>query len=124
MLEFDSGFQIMSVIFPIFFIIVFGIIVFAIIKAISQWSYNNKQPVLSVIAIIKSKRSDTTHSTSTINDTVSTSSSTYYYVTFEVESGDRIEFEVTGQDYGLLAEGDKGKLTFQGTRFLGFEREK
>ena len=29
---------------------------------------------------------------------------------------------VTGQEYGMLVEGDKGYLTFQGTRYLGFER--
>ena len=29
-----------------------------------------------------------------------------------------------GRDYGLMAEGDEGRLTFQGTRFLGFERYK
>ena len=47
---------------------------------------------------------------------------THYYATFEVESGDRMEFELRGSEYGLLAEGDLGKLTFQGTRYLGFER--
>ena len=45
-------------------------------------------------------------------------------MTFQVDSGDRMEFSVSGQEYGLLAEGDRGKLTFQGTRYLGFEREK
>ena len=49
--------------------------------------------------------------------------STSYYVTFEVESGDRMEFLMAGHEYGLLMEGDKGKLSFQGTRYLGFERE-
>ena len=48
---------------------------------------------------------------------------TWYYVTFEVQSGDRMEFGVSGSEYGLLAEGDYGKLTFQGTRYLEFERE-
>ena len=43
-------------------------------------------------------------------------------LSFEVESGDRMEFELRGSEYGLLAEGDLGKLTFQGTRYLGFER--
>lgn len=46
-----------------------------------------------------------------------------YYVTFQVESGDRMEMSVSGSEYGTLAEGDKGKLTFQGTRFLTFNRE-
>ena len=49
-------------------------------------------------------------------------SSTSYYVTFQVESGDRMELSVTGREYGMLSEGDTGKLSFQGTRYLGFER--
>ena len=52
----------------------------------------------------------------------STSSTTTYYVTFEVESGDRMEFIVPHSQYGYIAEGDYGKLTFQGTRFLDFQR--
>lgn len=31
-------------------------------------------------------------------------SSTTYFVTFEVESGDRMEFMVDGREYGLLAD--------------------
>ena len=45
-----------------------------------------------------------------------------YYVIFEVESGVWMEFSVYGEEYGMLAEGDEGKLTFQGSRYLGFER--
>ena len=52
-----------------------------------------------------------------------TTSSTWYYATFEVESGDRMELALSGSEYGMLAEGDTGKLTFQGTRYLSFERE-
>lgn len=29
---------------------------------------------------------------------------------------------VSGQEYGMLIEGDHGKLTFQGTRYLEFQR--
>jgi hypothetical protein len=53
-----------------------------------------------------------------------TSTSTFYYVTFQFHSNDRQEFRVSGQQYGQLVEGDVGKLTFQGTRFLGFERQR
>ena len=42
--------------------------------------------------------------------------------TFQLESGDRMEFQVSGIEYGMLAEGDTGELTFQGTRYLAFER--
>jgi len=43
-------------------------------------------------------------------------------VTFQFDSGDRMELKMQGHEYGLLIEGDQGKLTFQGTRYLGFER--
>lgn len=44
-------------------------------------------------------------------------------MTFQVESGDRIEFIVNGYEYGMLLEGDMGKLSFQGTRYLSFDRD-
>ena len=40
-----------------------------------------------------------------------------------MESGDRMELSVTGREYGMLSEGDAGRLSFQGTRYLGFERQ-
>jgi len=33
-----------------------------------------------------------------------------------------MELEIPRDEFGYLVEGDKGKLTFQGTRFLDFER--
>ncbi len=61
------------------------------------------------------------HHTSNAHHHMSTSSTTYY-ATFEVLSGDRLEFMIRDTEYGQLVEGDVGKLTFQGTRYLGFER--
>ncbi|MFJ7649561.1 DUF2500 domain-containing protein [Lysinibacillus sp. NPDC097279] len=52
------------------------------------------------------------------------SAHTSYYVTFEVQSGDRLELKLDGRSYGQLAEHDFGILTFQGTRFKTFERHK
>ncbi len=50
-------------------------------------------------------------------------SETNYFVTFEIlENKSRIEFEVSGESYGLLAEGDKGNLTYQGDKFIKLER--
>ncbi|MBQ9082839.1 MAG: DUF2500 domain-containing protein [Clostridia bacterium] len=48
--------------------------------------------------------------------------STSYYVTFELENGDRMELHLPGREYGLLIEGDMGLLTWQGSRFVHFER--
>lgn len=52
-----------------------------------------------------------------------TTRSTTYYAAFEFDGGDRMELRLSGRAYGLLAEGDAGLLTFQGTRFLDFQRQ-
>ena len=36
--------------------------------------------------------------------------------------GHSIPDHVSGTEYGMLSEGDTGRLTFQGTRYLSFER--
>ena len=49
--------------------------------------------------------------------------STWYYATFELASGERREFSLSGPEYGLLADGDEGRLTYQGTLFRHFDRQ-
>ena len=43
-------------------------------------------------------------------------------ISFVRNCGDRMEFHITGVQYGKLREGDTGTLSFQGTRFLSFDR--
>ncbi|MFA9557492.1 DUF2500 domain-containing protein [Evansella sp. AB-rgal1] len=113
----------LGTIFPLFFMLVIGLILFQVIRGIGEWSNNNKQPVLTVNAKIVSKRTKISrHSHASGNGHHHHSTSTTYFVTFEVESGDRMELRVSGKEYGLLAEGDVGRVTFQGTRYHGFER--
>jgi len=113
---FDIGFSIFGVMFTIVFVLFVAVFVVMIVKEISSWNRNNHSPRLSVPASVVSKRADVTHYSNNGH------SSTRYYVTFQVESGDRMELSVSGSEYGMLAEGDTGKLCFQGTRFLSFER--
>ena len=54
--------------------------------------------------------------------TLSSSTHTRYFATFELEDGSRLELGLKDAEYGMLAEGDQGQLSFQGTRYLGFER--
>ena len=125
---FDTDFDIMSALFPIIFLCILGVFVVAAIRGIATWNKNNHSPQLSVSARVVSRRTEVSHHSFANGGDVtgsqgySTSSSTWYYVTFEVESGDRMEFSVDGKEYGVLAEGDTGKLTFQGTRYLSFVR--
>lgn len=118
-------FSIGPVIIVIGFLFVFGTIIVRGVRSAQQWKRNNDSPVLSVPAIAVAKRADVRyHHHHDVNAMHHTSSSTTYYVTFQVESGDRMEFCVRAEEYGLLVEGDAGKLTFQGTRYLGFERQR
>ena len=103
----------------VMFVVVFAII---LIKGIGQWNKNNHSPRLTVPATVVSKRANVSHHHHA-GEHHHSHTSTSYYVTFEVESGDRMELHMSGTEYGLLIEGDQGKLTFQGTRYLGFERE-
>ena len=114
---FDSVFP---VLFTVMFVLILGVIIATLVRNVGQWHKNNKSPRLTVQATVVSKRMEVSHHHN--SDTHMTSSSTWYYATFQVESGDRMELTVSGSDYGYLVEGDHGKLTFQGTRFLGFER--
>ena len=115
------GFNLMSLMFPLMFLLVFGMIAFTIIQEIRRWNKNNKSPRLTVEAKIVEKRTDYRRTRSGTNN-MHSHSRTDYYVTFEVESGDRMELEIQSNQFGYLVEGDRGKLTFQGTRFLDFER--
>ena len=40
--------DIFSIIFPIMFILIVGVIIISIFKGIKEWSYNNKQPIIPV----------------------------------------------------------------------------
>ena len=121
---FGYGFDMFSIMFSIVFIIVIGMFVVTAIKAIGQWNKNNNSPRLTVPATVVAKRTNVSHHNHAgTNGHHHYSTSTTYYVTFQVESGDRMELHLSGHEFGMLVEGDKGKLSFQGTRYLGFERQ-
>ena len=115
-LGFDVTFSIMRIMVPVIFVLVFGIIIVTMVRGVGEWNKNNQSPKLTVPVTVVAKRSDVHRGIETMHTFTS------YYVTFQVESGDRMEFEVSDMEYGMLAEGDRGMLTFQGTRYLSFQR--
>lgn len=137
---FGVGLSVSVVISVITFLLSFGIITAVIVMLIKSWKKNNNSPRLTVTATIVSKRERISRShhhynyanAGNMNDvngynnsyyhSCNTGDSTFYYVTFQFESGDRVELCVPVYEFGLLIEGDRGKLTFQGTRYLSFER--
>lgn len=113
------GFGLFGVMFFAVFAIVIAVFVINIVKGISQWHGNNQSPRLTVDAEVVSRYDSVTshhHDNHTHHHTT-------FYVVFEVDSGDRMEFTVPRTEYGFLVVGDRGKLTFQGTRYLSFERQ-
>ena len=121
---FGFGFGIFGIIWVLMFLLVFGLILFVVITGIRQWNRNNHSPRLTVPATVVSKRTNVSHHHHNhgTDHMGHMSTSTSYYVTFQVASGDRMELHMAGHEFGLLVEGDRGELTFQGTRYLGFKR--
>ena len=113
-----SGFSSAPAGFQFFFVLIAAVVIGGIISVIVHgthtWIKNNSSPFETVDAQVVSKRQHVTGSDS--------STSTWYYVTFQLAGGDRIEFAVNAKEYGMLAEGDRGRLSHQGTRYKGFER--
>ena len=109
---FGGGFEIL---FSLAFFAVLAVILVTAVRGLLQWNQNNHSPRLTVPAVVAAKRTATTHSHHNTGGAA--------HGTFQVESGDRMELRLSGAEYGMLAEGDRGRLTFQGTRYLSFERE-
>ena len=118
-------FNLFELMFTVMFGLVIGIFVITLLKGIGQWNKNNNSPRLTVPAVVVAKRGDVSHHrhNTGVNNHHHYHSSTTYYVTFQFESGDRMELQMSGNEYGMLVEGDVGMLSFQGTRYLGFERQ-
>lgn len=112
--------QLFMILFFIMFFAIFGMTMIQFARAIMQENRNNHAPRLTVEATVLAKRMNVSRRHS--NSQISRTTFTTYYVTFQVESGDRMELLVPGNEYGLMVEGDHGKVTFQGTRFLAFTR--
>ena len=118
-----------SLVFPLVFLLALGTILFTLVGNLRTWNKNNHSPRLTVQAAVVAKRTQVSrHRNANARDATgahgyTTSSVTTYYVTFQVESGDRMELQVGGAEYGMLVEGDTGKLSFQVTRYLSFQRD-
>ena len=127
MYGFGGGFGLIGTVFPVLFTVVFmfiiGMMIATLVRVAKEKRKNDASPRLSVPATVTSKRTNVSHHHHHgANDMDYCTTDTTYYVTFQVESGDRMELRMSGQDYGMLIEGDRGTLHFQGTRYLGFDR--
>lgn len=108
----------------IMFIIFFGIVIFSMISAmifnllknLQEIKCDNKVDIKKENVIIVNKRQS-------ICAEEDNSTDNSYYMTFEDEEGERMEFSVSTKEHRYLVEGDIGILYYQGTEYLSFERK-
>ena len=118
-------FEVFPYLFGIMFVTIFIIFVSILLSSLARKKQDDASPRLTVSAQVVSRRTELLRSAGSRNmDMAIGTGRTDYYVTFQVESGDRMELAVSGEEYGLLREGDEGTLRFQGKRFLCFARSR
>lgn len=78
---------------------------------------HKRKPIIDQKATVLAKRQEVT-------GTGSAAAFTSYYVTFELEGDERVEFPVEGRHYGLIMESDKGTLSTRGNVFESFQRHR
>lgn len=105
----------------VLFLVVGAIMLTKVAAGTAQYLKNNKSPVETHTVTAVAKRTKASQMAGTPD--MPPMATTDYYVTFEFSDGSRREFHMKGRLYGLVAEGDTGNLTFQGTRFLEFNRQ-
>jgi hypothetical protein len=103
-------------------VLVGSLILIAIIRSISNSARNASLPIQIEPAKVVTKRFHVSGGGGGRNDMAGSPVWENYYVTFELQNGERIELGVKGPEYGMLAEGDIGELTYQGTWYKGFQR--
>ena len=124
-------FDVMDSVFPILFGLVFclviGMFLYAIVTGVKEKRANDAAPVLTVEALVKTKRMDSYHTAPTYDGegrmTSSGTHHTTYYATFGLEGDRRLELQVSQGQFQQLTEGEQGKLTYQRKRFHRFEGE-
>ena len=110
------------ILFGLLFVPVIAVVVFPLIKGIVRWYRNNHAPCLTVPVTVARKNVRTIHRHHASQQR-HISVTTMYTAAFRMENGEVVELQIPDAQYGIITEGGKGLLTFQGTRFLDYKRE-
>ena len=83
--------------------------------------------VVAAVFILRARRSDGRHMELTVKACVAekrkAKNGMDYVVSFELPEGETRALRLTASEAASLAPGDKGKLTYQGKRFVAFEKK-
>ena len=106
--------------------LIVGVILFALLRGLYIWNKNNHSPRVTEEAEVYTKRQDfSTFMNRDRNIHFGSYRSIYvrYFVVFQTKNSGAVKLKVSSDDFDMLREGEKGLLSFQGTRFLGFEKK-
>ena len=103
-----------------------GVMAVCITVIVIQWHKNNRAPKVVVGAAVAAKRIQKMRRADRHPRTGMrrVRCANLYYARFSLAGGDSVELCLRSgrREYDRLRVGDAGKLTFQGTRYLGFEK--
>lgn len=101
-----------------FFTVAFPVAFKEISDSIRRAAQNYASPLLSREAhIVRKRKLQYVMQGNEVESTV-----TVYYLTLKFTDGSRKKFKISGKEYELLVEGDRGMLQTQGTWYKGFNR--
>lgn len=121
---FDLVFSGSWVLFALMFLLVMGAFVYRAVRYA-------RAPRMSSPAVCTAKRTQVTgHSSATrgageasgTGMATTGTTSTWYYASFQLPDGQRLELSLDGREYGQLAEGDSGILNWRDDIFEGLQR--
>ncbi len=97
----------------------------ALLRGLYIWNKNNHSPRVTEEAEVYTKRQDFstfTHRDRNVHFGSCRTIRVRYFVVFQTQNSGAVKLKVSSDDFDMLREGEKGMLTFQGTRFLGFKK--
>lgn len=120
---FESSANFYTVSFIAMFCIIVGL---SLIIVVRQWWKNRHSPLIVTQATILDKHIEEHYIKSKRNAGIGyrTRKVLIYYITFNLEGGEHIELRTNELVYSELQKGDYGKLTFKGSKYMGFAIEK
>lgn len=105
-----------------------AVFIYILVKNLSGQAGIGLSPRTAVQAGVIDKKENISRTQHPLNNDLTgasgftTSTRTSYEVTFQLSGGERKTFTVERAVYELLLEGDYGTLTYQGPKYIGFER--
>ncbi|SCC22848.1 DUF2500 domain-containing protein [Kosakonia oryziphila] len=113
---------------PLFFILVIGLIVvlasFRYVQQRREKAANDAAPLQQKNVVVSNKREKPLNDRrSRQQEVIPAGSAMRYEVSFKPQNGGlEMMFRVDEQQYHMLTVGDKGVLSYKGSRFVGFEQ--